>query len=507
MHALTEIILTDLRYLIADLGAAGGIMSPSIYDTAQVIRLAPPKEGIWPAVDWLLEQQHADGGWGDPAVPRARDLPTLATLLALRSSDSRQRTRDAIREGELFLRRQAIFWTGGIPDDLTAGAELLLPTLFEEAVKIGMKIDTVPYHDLIALGNRRRALIARYRPSIGTTPLHSWEAWGDQPDLDLVDPYGSIGHSPAATARWIHDSQGNPENDPARTAATSYLEQAAAASGVNIPGVVPTCWPIPRFEQAFGIHGVYLAGLIDHPGLAEVVQPQISDLARSITPAGIGLSDTFAPDGDDTAATIAVLHATGRPVDIQVLQQFANKDHFCAWHGELQPSLSVTAHAIHTLRLLGHDTTPYEHYIITRQCSDGRWPGDKWNGSWLYTTWRCVIALHAAGHTTPIRRAVSALLTYQHADGGWGSTTSNPEETAYATLMLRSLIQANIVQDDVRQSLQRGDRWLQQQYRPFVPSTVACWLGKEPYRPQRVSRVIELTALLKSLNDLPNSMR
>lgn len=504
MEAFKAILLTDLRHLIQEFGADGGLTSPSIYDTAQVLRLAPHEQSVWPTVNWLLERQQPDGGWGDPTVPRARDLPTLAALLALHNLDPRQSTRDSIHAGLAFLHRQAIFWEGQTFEDLTAGAELLLPMLFEEADQTGLAVDPRPYRELIALGNRRRAHIAKKRPRIGTTPIHSWEAWGDSPDPELVDRYGSVGHSPAATARWLTAASGRPDLNPGREAAMRYLEQAAAATGAEVPGVMPTCWPTPHFEQAFGTHALYLTGLLKHPALTDAVELQIGMLAEALTPAGIGFSDTFAPDGDDTAATIASLHAAGRPVDVRILKQFANDDHFCAWVGELQPSLSVTAHAVHTLRVFGHDTSAYERYIITHQLADGRWPGDKWNGSWLYTTWRCVIALQAAARATPIRRAIEAILAHQRPDGGWGGVASTPEETAYATLTLRSVVDHGFDQIGILSALQRGERWLQQQYRPFAPSTVACWLAKEPYRPQRISRTIELSALLLSLNRLPS---
>jgi hypothetical protein len=506
MEAFKAILLTDLRHLIRKFGADGGLTSPSIYDTAQVLRLAPPAQDTGPTVDWLLDQQQPDGGWGKPTVPRARDLPTLAALLALHHSSAHRRTRDAIQAGQDFISRQATIWEGSVPDDLTAGAELLLPMLFEEAARAGLAISPAPYRELIALGNRRRAYIASKQPKIGTTPLHSWEAWGDEPDPDLVDDYGSVGHSPAATARWLYAAQRIPELAPARSAAQNYLERAAEATGAGLPGIMPTCWPTPHFEQAFGLHALYIAGLLNHPSLTDAVEPQITSLAQALTPVGIGFSDTFAPDGDDTAATIAALHATGRPADIRILQRFANGDHFCAWPGELQPSLSVTAHAVHTLRLFGHDTDIYERYIIAHQLPDGRWPGDKWNGSWLYTSWRCIIALQAAARATPIRRAVGAILSYQRPDGGWGSSDSNSEETAYATLALRSLGRCGMDYAGLATGLARGERWLQQQYRPFAPSTVACWLAKEPYRPRRISRVIELSALLTSFDSLPNAM-
>jgi hypothetical protein len=465
-----------------------------------VLRFTPQEQNIWPAVDWLISQQRDDGGWGDPTTPRARDLPTLAALLTLRKLDARHTSRDAIRQGQAFLNRQAIAWSGQIYEDITSGVELLLPSLFDEAAQAGIEINHDPYRSLIALGERRRAQIARRRPAFDSTPVHSWEAWGKGPDPDLVDRYGSVGHSPAATARWLRDTQGDPAMEQARAAARRYLQQAAAVTGVGIPGIVPTCWPIPRFEQAFGLQPLYLAGLLDHPALTDAVRPKLADLASALTPQGMGASDVFAADGDNTAVSLTLLHAAGRPADIHILQGFADGDHFCAWQGELQPSLSVTAHAVHALQMLGYDTAAYENFIVSRQLPDGRWPGDKWNGSWLYTTWRCLVALRHTARATPVRRAINAMLAHQWPNGGWGRAISNPEETAYAILALRSLPATYSEFEGLAQAIQRGERWLREHYRPFAPSQVTCWLAKEIYRPQRIARSIELAALLVSLD-------
>jgi len=328
MSRIVDILLSDLRSLITNQGKDGGWISPSVYDTAQVLRMHPPQQGVWPAVDWLLSQQQVDGGWGDPATPLTRDVPTLASVLALHNYDNLKATHEAKQAGLAFLRRQVGQWWQPRLDDLPIGVELLLPYLLNEAAALGWELPREPYAKIVALGEQRRWLIARLQFSAGTTATHSWEAWGTYPDPMLIDGAGGVGHSPAATAAWLKAAAGRPDLANAREVAQRYLVEAAAATNVSIPGVVPTIWPIARFENLFGLYSLLITGLLDHPSLEDVMQPQIHDLARALQPSGLSSSDFFIPDGDDTAAGIVLLHTAGHQVDLAILRQFENDDHF-----------------------------------------------------------------------------------------------------------------------------------------------------------------------------------
>lgn len=498
MNPIVDILLADLRHLLADLGRDGGRISASIYDTAQVIRLSPPDEGVWPALEWLLAQQQADGGWGDPSVPRARDLPTLAAVLALHSNAARRQAREAVQEGLAFLHRQASWWGGPLPEDLPVGVELLLPSLLHDAAAAGLSLTPAPYRELITLGHRRRALIQRTRPGAATTAAHSWEAWDARPEPSIFDKADGVGHSPAATAAWIAASHGSPQLDDHRALGLRYLAQAAYATGAGIPGIMPTVWPINRFERLFGIYALMMAGLLDHAALAEVARAQMENIAAAIRPSGFSFSDAFEPDGDDTAAGLALLKLRGYRVDLAVLRHYERDDHFCTWPYELQSSLSATARAVHTLKLAGEEVGRHAAHLAAFQCADDRWNGDKWNSSWLYTTSHVALALVAAGgHHDQLARALETILAHQHHDGGWsGAGRSNATETAYAVLTLRSLAAIPAFAERVGAPLARARAWLNADYRPFHPGDALCWIGKEMYRPYRVDRAFELSAML-----------
>ncbi|MFO7168746.1 MAG: hypothetical protein DIU80_012065 [Chloroflexota bacterium] len=467
-------------------------MGPSVYDTAQVLRLYPEKSSIDRTLEWLTIQQQADGGWGDPSVPLARTATTLAALLALATHAGT--SHPAISAGVRFLREQAAVWEGTLPEDLPAGVELLVPYLTDEATALGLDVPPVSA-PLRALGERRQALLARIQIRAGTTIVHSWEAWGKEPQAELLDETGSVGHSPAATAAWLRAAQGHASLCEARARAQRYLERAALATGDGAVGVMPTAWPIDRFEQSFSLYVLLIAGLLDHPALADVVAQQVQSLERAMRPNGIGYSDYFAPDGDDTAAACAVLASRGQPGYLSALDHFAVGDYFCAWQGELQAATSVTSHAIHALRLAGGEFERAAEALLKQQCENGRWVGDKWNRSWVYTTSQALIALSGHAPEARIQSAIDALLKGQHDCGAWGDPAPSGEETAYATLALRSLQRDGTLPAYANEALQRGERWLADPQRAFDGEDVAYWLAKEPYRPRRLARLWELAAL------------
>ncbi len=495
MNRMLDLLITDLRHLVSDLGKDGGLTSPSIYDTAQVLLLAPASENACATLGWLLAQQQNDGGWGNPAIPLTRDVPTLATVLALSTYRKRASTYDSALHAVLaFLERQSHQWRAPLSDDIPSAVELLLPRLLEDAAEAGLDVDEEPYSELITLGRRRRQMIARLRPLAGTAAVHSWEAWGSTPDPAVIDGSGGVGHSPAATAAWLRAAEDRPELADMRLGAERYLTGAAASTGIGVPGVMPNAWPIARTEQATALYGILLAGLIDHPTLNDSIQPILTDLALALTPIGLGTSDYFVTDGDDTAMALACL-AGRRKVSIDPMLHFAIDSHFYTYVGELQPSLSVTAHAIHALALLGKPAAHASSYLRDRQHADGSWSGDKWNSSWLYTTCHTLAALLSTDHCD-LTAVLTSIRAHQRADGGWGLVSSNSEETAYAVMALLLLARVGELPTEGQAALKRAATFLEQRYRPFKEETTAVWLAKEPYRPRRVSRAFEISALL-----------
>ena len=238
--AAREVQFAELCSLVTALGKDGGLISPSIYDTAQVIRLYPPKEGVEPALHWLLNQQQVDGGWGEPEVPYARDVPTLAAVLALHTyagaaNTGKAQHSHAIDAGLAFLDQQAEQWAEMPMDALPIATEMILPYLIEEANRLGLGINRAPYATLYQLRDRKCRYISSKPLEVSSPPTHSWEALGQQVQSIRPDRSGGIGHSPAATAAWLYQAQQRHSHlnvcaDDCATA-QQYLVNAAAATG------------------------------------------------------------------------------------------------------------------------------------------------------------------------------------------------------------------------------------------------------------------------------------
>ncbi len=493
-----ELILTDLRALIADLGKDGGLSNGSVYDTAMVVRLAPPEEGTELAVKWLLEQQRDDGGWDNPKVLRARDMPTLAAILALHVCGKDERARNAVKRGLEFIRQQRPYWTT-LPEDLLVGVEMNIPRLLDDAVALGLDVPVDQYALVIEDGKRRRKKLGQLKQVMplqpGTPPALTFDGWGTEPELALMDPDGGVGPCPAATAVWVNAAKDRPELKEQVAKARKYLRNAEAGTDVRLPGVVPATWRIDLMEQQWGLFALLCAGLLDHPLLADVVTPHLDDLAKAFTPRGIGFTKYFMPDGDCTAVTLAILKAAQRPADVSVVKQYARGAHFFTYPQETHPSLTTTAHAVMALSLAGEDTSSWVLSLLGMGDRSGRWLVDKWQTSWLYTTSQVMFSIPNA-HLGVLRPSTQTLLNEQKTDGGWGSFDhSTTVETAFAALALLKVYKAEPA-EDLRGALQLARSYLKSNIRPIFANQEPMWIGKALYCPFRMDRAFELSAMV-----------
>lgn len=477
---------------ITALATDGGRLSPSVYDTSLALRADPDAEAHGPAWAWLMAMQRADGGWGPAGKGRACTLPTLSALLALHAHRADRRSAESLAAGLTYLASQGDLWREALPDDLPVGSELVLPPLLAEAQRRGLPIDLEPYAGLHELGKRRRELIARHRVSAGSPAAHSFEAWGDTGDPALLDASGGVGHSPAATLTWLRLARRHGVDPAACRRAEDYLAGANAATGHSGTGLLPTVWPITRFEQIWVLYAVVTLGLLELPAVEALMTPQLRQLAAALDSDGVGMSDHFAADGDDTVTAVATLLAAGMEADMGLVERFRHGGHFVSYHHELQPSLTTTAHAIHALALVGADVAAPVATLAALQQPDGRWAGDKWHGSWLYTTSQVIVALAAAPIRPGLAAARDAVLGAQGPEGSWGGSA----ETAYALMALIALERAGLADDACVRAALRGADWLSGRALDSDAEYTPGWIGKELYEPYRIDATWSAAAVI-----------
>lgn len=503
MIALQEQLFEELRSLVADLGKDGGLISPSVYDTAQLLRLYPPAEGVEPGLDWLASQQKADGGWGDAAVPTARDVPTLAAILTLFTYRRDRTTRQIVDAGLDFLQEQSSQWATAHIDALPIATEMILPYLINEAAEAGLHIERKPYARLFILREKKLQYIHREPLEAGTAPTYSWEALGLQADKSLLDGSGGVGHSPSATAAWLRSASLNDDLQQYIPIAERYLNDAMKATGVDVSGVVPNAFPISGFEFTYGLYGLQMAGLLDHPLLEAQVSAKCEEMYQILERrGGMSFGHFFVPNVDDTSVSVVTLQSKGYQINSDYIWNFQNKDHFYTFKQEFNPSVFSNAHALHALYLCNERNLQTEKFLIERQLPDGYWHPDKWHTSWRYTTLEVMLPLIYLGYESNVMPVIDAFVNDQNGDGGWGmGSESALVETAYSILALSKLNTMSFLNDEAQSAFVDGTRKLLKFEHHNYRQADKYWLGKELYSPSRVDAIYVLGAKLAVLQD------
>ncbi len=502
-----DLALRELRMVVRRLGSTGGSITPSIYETSQVLRFCPQLVDREQVAGWLINCQQPDGGWGYADAPLYRTVPTLAALLALHEQGCTDEARRAASAGLQFLLAQDDTIEPSSGGYLPVAIELILPRLLDEAEAAGMSLPRARFQYISELNRKRLALIANHPPRPNAPPIFSWEAWGTEPDPALVGRAGGVGHSPAATAWWLHLARATPSCREAHERAVSYLSEAAHATGSNIRGIVPGPWPMNRFEQCFVLHMIVLAGLHHRQELSGALAYQVADLQRVLSAGGLGFSDHFAHDGDDTSAALAVLAASGMQADFALLAPFQRPDHFVAYPFEMHVSHAVTARATIALHQGGRDALPWQRCILAAQGEDGWWSSEKWNRSRLYGTMLALAALSGVEEEAAAEartKAVAAFLRYQRADGGWGCFDSaTPVETALGLLSLYQIARCEPNSWSFLHAVEGANDYLRRHYNPRTVGDPYMWISKDLYSARRVDHAAILCALLAPLSSDP----
>ena len=488
-------MIQQVKQLLQEIGI--GKMPSLAYDTAWIARLGQIDWKLSSqALEWLCENQLPDGSWGakEPFYYHDRVISTLSAMIALTHRGRRYRDRTQIEKGLLALEKITNGATKGLQDDIngpTVGFEMIVPTLVEEAEKLGI-INHQGKSILGRLGKQRAIkldLLNGKKINRNLTAAFSAEMVGidgqQMLDIDnLQEKNGSVGHSPSATAYYSLFIK------PGDIAALEYLHKFLSASN-GAPDLIP----FETFEANWVLWNLALVKSTWYQEIDEEFQKALNLLRNAWKEhRGIGLSNDYSvPDGDDTFVAYELFSKFGSISDIEAVFAFEEPEHFCAYPYEAHSSNSVNIHAIATLRQAGFGIESFEIRKIIKYLQKNRYPAgywfDKWNLSPYYTTAHAIIA--CAGFADDlIRGSVEWIIQTQKSNGSWGYQFGTAEETAYCIQALMfwqeygGKIASNVIKNAVT--------WLRDHSEPPFPPI---WMGKGLYTPELIVRSSILSAL------------
>lgn len=512
------------RLIAAVDGDPWGSVRPSLYETSRVLSFAPWLRAHEVRLTWVLEQQAADGSWGE-GPPAYRLLPTLSAVEALLSTllhtpvAEQDAARIAAAAAEGLSAVRDLSPDGPWPD--TAAAEILVPhlvarinehlgaatirerTVFDEwSTEEGLPVPD-GYQGSVPERVVRKCL------AVGGVPLklhHTYEGVARSVPAALAPaPEGLLGSSPAATAARVAALS---PSDPLRLAAVTELEAVANRYG----GLFPEAAPIRVFERLWVAAALAGPGGLSPSALA-TIRAWVDEL---YDPAGVRGAPGLMVDADDTAMTVLVALLAGEPRDPAPLAVFENGDHYDCYVGEDTGSVTANAHALQALgahaasrpgtdRTYGPRIGEVRDWLIGRQRPDGSWT-DKWHASPYYATERCVAGLAAHGGDPGAEATLAAadwVAETQRADGSWGVWDGTAEESAYAVKILLSL-PAGMRTPRHTEALLRAEAFLRT-WEPGRPHP-ALWHDKTLYAPQAMVDA-EITATQELLRRHPATER
>jgi len=392
------------------------------YDTAWAAR----HERLFPeSAAWLTRNQRPDGSWGgEVEYSHDRLISTLASVLALSKSERSKQYGKQIERGEAYLSRT--LHRARDEERCTIGFELLFPTLMEEAERLRLNIPCVKDEDLRRIREAKLSLVYNGIVYNGDTTLSfSVEFLGEKFDVTkakgLLNPNGSVGNSPSATAYYLLR-----EMSPA---ALSYMESVL---GVNADGSAMPVYPFDVFEKAWSFYHFDALQLPVRDRFARHVGP----IRDSWTKNGVGTTKHSVADSDDSALAFKFLTSMGEKIDPHVFDGWEKEGFFQCFKYERDPSLSSNIHILDAVKGLegygnrDNAVDKIASFLESNMRGGGFWQ-DKWHLSPYYVTSHAIAAVHGVNDTL-VEKAVSWIIESRKPNGLWGFRNGTMEETAYA---------------------------------------------------------------------------
>ena len=479
-------------------GVWRGHLSSSALATATAISamatnaVAADQARIVRGTQWLIADQHTDGGWGDSPESPSNLSTTLLALAALRLASHESPTADRARD---YVAQHAgatpVQWVAALQRHYGADRTFAIPILtnlalaglvpwklipplpfalaaFPRSLYRLLRLEVVSYAlpALIAIGTR----LAHEQRKAGV-----WSQWARPKALAklpaLQPSHGGFLDAVPLTSFVAMSLAGLPDA-PVGVAdqCLSFLRSRQRDDG---------SWPIDTdlamwvtTASVAALSEAHLCHRLDASTACSWItaaQHQQVHPYTGAAPGGWAWTDLpgGVPDADDTSGAIIALAALEHPAPIEAgvhwLLSLQNRDGgfptFCRGWSKLpfdHSAPEITAHAIRAMHssIRAASTAPVYRaipralqYLANTQAADGSWR-PLWFGnqhtpdhaSRVIGTAKVLRALAAVPQQTPTAgRAVQYLVNQQNPDGGWGGrlgVESSVEETALAVSAL-----------------------------------------------------------------------
>ncbi|KAF7153433.1 hypothetical protein RHSIM_Rhsim01G0274300 [Rhododendron simsii] len=315
------------------LGSMGdGEISVSAYDTAWVALLEDREGSGSPqfpsSLQWIANNQHQDGSWGDSSIFEAHDriINTLVCVIALKSWNIHP---DKSEKGLSFIKENINKLEDEDAEHMPIGFEVAFPSLIERARKLDIQVPDDSDPILQEIYARRNLKLTRIPKDImhkvATTLLHSLEGlihgleW--EKLLKLQCPDGSFLFSPSSTAFALMETK---DDNCLR-----YLTTAVQ----KFNGGVPNVYPVDLFERMWAVDRLERLGISRY--FKSEIRECVDYVHRYWTEEGICWArNSVIHDIDDTSMGFRLLRLHGYPVSADVFGHFQKGDEFFCFAGQ-----------------------------------------------------------------------------------------------------------------------------------------------------------------------------
>ena len=303
-----------IQQLMSKGGYGYGSISAAHYETAWVGRLGKTGQPMFPqCLEYLRKGQHSDGSWGAkrPFLIFDHIISTLAVIVCLKqwnfSTDAQR-----ISEGQKFLQDnlKRLRNSNKIKFKKTAGFELILPSLIDEAKEMGLVFGSEDIIDIYRAERNWKLKVIKKLEDLGSdiSTIKSWQfsleglggLYSNEQMKALIKDNGIVCVSYSSTAYALLKGVDSPKT-------IEHFNHIIAENG----GGIPHMYPETVFELAWGIISLLYVGFSIE---TDFLQPALDELEAlwDRFKGFLGASEYAPLDPDSTANTLFVLSEAKR---------------------------------------------------------------------------------------------------------------------------------------------------------------------------------------------------